>query len=53
MAQTGLLAQAIADFLQKFLPAHFTDEKVMDSPIWGWIRACRKGSIISGTVQYR
>jgi len=47
-----LLAPAIRHFRIEFDPQHFTDEKVIDSLIWGYVSLLRNGGIINGHVQY-
>lgn len=50
--ESGLLAQSIAEFRLKFAPKSFTDEKIIDSLIWAWVKVCKRGAIIGKKVQY-
>jgi hypothetical protein len=48
----GLLTPAICHFRREFNPHHFTDEKVIDSLIWGYVSLLWKGGLFNGPVQY-
>lgn len=47
-----LLEQSIAQFREQCKPAHFTDQKVIDSLIWGFVSLLRSGEVASGTVRF-
>lgn len=48
----GLLAQPIRDFYLRFNPRSFTDEKVIDSLIWAYIRLLKGGALSNVAIQY-
>ncbi|HLH01096.1 MAG TPA: hypothetical protein VKX49_32635 [Bryobacteraceae bacterium] len=47
-----LLAQAIADFRQRFTPRQHTDEKIIDWLIWGLVVCADKGMLLNGQIAY-
>lgn len=49
----GLLANSIQAFRQQFNPQCFTDEKVIDSLIWGFVVLLMNGGRINGQILYR
>ena len=49
----NLLAQSIAAFRKHFNPHHFTDEKIIDSLIWGYVSLSKGGAVAEGQVQYQ
>jgi len=51
--RNGLLTQAIQQFRQQFQPQHFTDEKVIDSLIWAYVRLLNNGGQINRQITYR
>lgn len=48
----GLLANAIQVFRQKLTPQHFTDQKVVDSLIWGFMNLLRSGGLQGKQIVY-
>ena len=51
--QNGLLASSIHQFRRHFQPQHFTDEKIIDSLIWGYVSLMTRGGLMNGQVIYR
>lgn len=49
----GLLTRSIAAFRDRFKPAYFTDEKIVDSLIWAFVSRLRSGGLLDGAVTYR
>ena len=47
-----LLAPSITAFRDHFHPAHFTDEKIIDSLIWGYVSLSKDGAVADGRVRY-
>jgi hypothetical protein len=53
IANTGLLARSIQSFHQRFpVGGALTDEKVIDTLIWGFVRLLKDGAIRDGRIQY-
>ena len=50
--EKGLLAKSIQKFRREFRPVNFTDEKVIDSLIWGFVSLQKKGAAGRGEVVY-
>ena len=48
----GLLTPAICHFRREFNSQHFTDEKVIDSLIWGYVSLLWNGGLFNDQVQY-
>jgi hypothetical protein len=51
--QNGLLSSSIQSFRQQFTPQHFTDERVVDVLIWGYVGLLMAGALTSGQITYR
>jgi hypothetical protein len=47
-----LLATAIRTFRSRFTSSHFTDEKVIDSLIWGFVDLSNKDALINNQIAY-
>jgi hypothetical protein len=50
--QNGLLASAIQEFHLQLTPQHFTDEKIVDSLIWAFVKLLHKGALLNGQIVY-
>lgn len=50
--EAGLLRPSIEKFREKLKPNHFTDQKVIDSLIWGFVSLQRGGAAGRGEVVY-
>jgi len=50
--EAGLLAPSIEKFRDKLKPKHFSDQKVIDSLIWGFVSLQKKGAMNRGEVLY-
>jgi len=50
--RNGLLRQAIANFRARFHPVNFTDEKIIDSLIWAWIKVSKRRQRIPAPRPY-
>jgi hypothetical protein len=48
-----LLGPSIAAFRNHFNPLHFTDEKIIDSLIWGYVSILKRGAVVEGQVSYQ
>jgi hypothetical protein len=48
----NLLAPSIAAFRSHFTPRHFTDEKVIDSLIWGYVSLLKGGAAVQKQITY-
>lgn len=48
-----LLAEPIQLFKDHFDTVYFSDEKIIDSLIWGYIRLVKSGAVQNGVVVYR
>jgi hypothetical protein len=48
----NLLAPSLVAFRDRFKPLHFTDEKIIDSLLWGYVSLLRGGGIVGGQIQY-
>lgn len=49
----GLLRNSINAFKAQFKLRTFTDEKIIDSLIWAFVKVCRGGAIVRGTISFR
>lgn len=49
----NLLAESIQAFRQQFNPQQFTNEKVIDSLLWAYVKLMRNGGATNGTIIYR
>lgn len=49
----GLLQGCIHEFRSQLSPRHFTDQKIVDSLIWGFASLLRDGAVSGGSVAYR
>jgi hypothetical protein len=49
----NLLASSIVAFRNHFNPVHFTDEKIIDSLIWGYVSWLKSGALVEGQVHYQ
>jgi hypothetical protein len=47
-----LIGSSISAFRNHFNPIHFTDEKIIDSLIWGFVSLAKQGAIADGKIQY-
>jgi len=50
--QNNLLAPAIQEFRVRLNPQQFTDEKIVDSLIWGFVGLVWKGALQKGEIAY-
>jgi len=50
--KNNLLAPSIAAFRKKFHPQNFSDEKIIDSLIWGYVSLSKDGAVAGGQIQY-
>jgi hypothetical protein len=50
--QNGLLCHSIQSFRQRFRPQHFTDERIIDVLIWGYVGLLQSGALTSGRIVY-
>lgn len=48
----GLLTPSINSFRTRFTPKHFTDEKIIDSLLWGFVDVLNKGAVINKIIVY-
>lgn len=48
----GVLSNAINVFRATFHPQYFTDEKILDSLIWSFVRLLKKGGLLTSTIVY-
>lgn len=51
--QNGLLCHSIQSFRQRFAPKQFTDERVIDVLIWGYVGLLENGALTSSQITYR
>ncbi len=51
--QNGLLRRSIEEFRHRLKPQHFTDEKIIDSLIWGFVKLLRNGALSNRRIIYR
>jgi hypothetical protein len=47
------LDPSISAFRKHFTPQHFTNEKIIDSLIWGYVSLSKAGAVADGQVQYQ
>jgi hypothetical protein len=48
-----LIGSSISAFRNHFNPIHFTDEKIIDSLIGGFVSLAKQGAIADGKIQYK
>jgi hypothetical protein len=48
-----LLAGSIKEFRLQLTPQHFTDEKIVDSLIWAFVKLLGKGALLKSQIVYR
>ncbi|MDA0241796.1 MAG: hypothetical protein OT477_00120 [Chloroflexi bacterium] len=48
----GLLEKSIAGFRAYFQPKQFTDQKIIDSLIWGFVSLLKRGEVTQGRIRY-
>lgn len=51
--ETGLLSCAIQEFRRRWNPQCFTDEKIIDSLIWAFVKRLKNGAVWKSDIVYR